>query len=711
MSAEDGSLKKRVDVRAEDQSRPTVIGGDVNAKTVNFGDRIETQRQILVSDIDPNRTPRKLAFWVDRTQVQAELLRRIDEPQTKLIEVVALGGFGKSSIAVWAAEPEQAKANRVVWVNFSKQPSFSSFGRWVLQEVGFLIKEETPDDELINQLVHRLAGQCCLLVMDQLETISKAADREAFEAFFARWQQQGQNSTVLLTTRERFLSSEGLCLQLSGFTPAEGAAFLQKRGITTVLPDGLSRLSGVCGGHPLLLNLSATWLKETAEQRLNEEDLIFFERLFQNDLNDSETQVGEIFELLLTALPKRLKAVFLEVSVYRMPFSLAQTQAMQPEVTEAGLATLEAQGFLLGQTDRWRLHPLVNQLVAAALRAEGLGLGAHRKAIKYFEAQLQGETRHVQDCLECFHHYCEGQDYKAAYDTVDRCYLWLDLRGFYRILAATYERLTIAWRANPPQDAEGWEKFGRALTRLGNAYNSLGNHQQAIDFLQQSLEISREIGNHNGIAASLGNLGNAYNSLGNYRQAIDFLQQSLEISREIGDRKDIASSLNNLGSTYNSLGEYHQAINFLQQSLGIAREIGDRKCKANSLGNLGLAYASLGGYHQAIDFQQQSLEIAREISDRKGEANSLSNLDIAYASLGEYHQAIDFQQQSEIAREIGDRNGTALSLFNLALAYAKIDEHWKACEGYAQAKEIFTELKLAHRVEECEKAIQARNRI
>ncbi|MGB7088362.1 MAG: hypothetical protein WBD47_22595, partial [Phormidesmis sp.] len=99
MSDEDNSLTTQVNARAEGQSRLTVIGRDVNAETVNFGDRVETQRQILVSDIDPNRTPRKLDVWVDRSQVQAELLTRINDPQAKLIELVALGGFGKSSLA------------------------------------------------------------------------------------------------------------------------------------------------------------------------------------------------------------------------------------------------------------------------------------------------------------------------------------------------------------------------------------------------------------------------------------------------------------------------------------------------------------------------------------------------------------------------------------------------------------------------------------
>ena len=106
------------------------------------------------------------------------------------------------------------------------------------------------------------------------------------------------------------------------------------------------------------------------------------------------------------------------------------------------------------------------------------------------------------------------------------------------------------------------------------------------------------------------------------------------------------------------------------------------------------------------------MRLTREIGDRKGVANSLGNLANAYASQGDYDKAIDFQQQSlEIRREIGDRYGIASSLFNLGYAYAKIDEHWKARDSYEQAKSVFTEIKLAHMVEKCNKAIQERNKI
>ncbi|WP_139295214.1 tetratricopeptide repeat protein, partial [Planktothrix tepida] len=75
-----------------------------------------------------------------------------------------------------------------------------------------------------------------------------------------------------------------------------------------------------------------------------------------------------------------------------------------------------------------------------------------------------------------------------------------------------------------------------SLTNLGLAYWSQGQYQKAIEFFQQSLSTSQEIGDHNGVANSLNNLGLAYRSLGQYQKTIEFNQQSLSIFQEIGDR-------------------------------------------------------------------------------------------------------------------------------------------------------------------------------
>ncbi|MDA0267813.1 MAG: tetratricopeptide repeat protein, partial [Cyanobacteria bacterium] len=591
-----------------------------------------------------------------------------------------------------------ASPTKALWVNCGGAPSFNSVSRWILQEMGFLLEEATADEALSQQLVYRLTQKRCLVVIDQMEAIAQKSDWPSFQRFLAQWQAKGRQSSVLLTTRQPVLTDDRYRLDLAGFTPDEGAAYLSQQGICAAGETGLSELSRLGLGHPLLLKLAASWLRETANGQLEDSGLSFFEGLFQqNPAVDTsvptENWVAQVFQALLAQLAPLQRQVLLAVSVYRRAFSLEQAQAMEPQVAEADLAMLTGQGLLVGVAETWTLHPLVKALVSTALQAAGQETAAHQSAIAYFSARLQRDTVDLTDVLDCFHHHCELSHYSAAFEVIGRVYSWLDRQGSYPLLCELYGQLVTAWQTHPPSAREAQSQFGEALNRLGLAYQSLGEYQRAIDFQQQSLEISREIGDRKGEANSLNNLAIAYHYLGKYQRAIDFQQQSLEISREIGDRKGEANSLSNLGSAYHSLGDYQRAIDFYQQFLEIKREIGDSHDKATSLNNLGNAYQSLGDYRRAIDFHQQSLAIKREIGDRNGEADSLNNLGNAYQSLGEYRRTIDFHQQSlAIKREIGDRHGEAQSLNNLGAAYQSLGEYRRAINFHQQSLAIKREI-------------------
>ncbi|NER46473.1 MAG: CHAT domain-containing protein, partial [Symploca sp. SIO1A3] len=232
-----------------------------------------------------------------------------------------------------------------------------------------------------------------------------------------------------------------------------------------------------------------------------------------------------------------------------------------------------------------------------------------------------------------------------------------------------------------------------SLNNLGNTYSSLSEHEQALEFHEQSLAIAKEIGYRQGEANSLNNLGNTYSSLSEYEQALEFHEQSLAIVKEIGYRQGEANSLNNLGNTYSSLSEYEQALEFHEQSLAIRREIGDRPQEACSLNNLGNVYSSWAKYEQAKDFYEQSLAIAKEVGARQIEALSLNNLGDVYGRLAEYEQAKDFHEQSlAIAREVGARQVEALSLNNLGDVYSSLAEYERAIGFHEQSLAIRREI-------------------
>ena len=70
---------------------------------------------------------------------------------------------------------------------------------------------------------------------------------------------------------------------------------------------------------------------------------------------------------------------------------------------------------------------------------------------------------------------------------------------------------------------------------MGNAFNSLGQHDKAIEFCTRNLVIARQLGDRAGEGKTTDNLGNAFYHLGQHNKAIEFYTKDLDIARELGD--------------------------------------------------------------------------------------------------------------------------------------------------------------------------------
>ncbi|CAH3149221.1 unnamed protein product [Porites lobata] len=234
---------------------------------------------------------------------------------------------------------------------------------------------------------------------------------------------------------------------------------------------------------------------------------------------------------------------------------------------------------------------------------------------------------------------------------------------------------------------------GRAYCNLGNAYQSLGQFQQAIEYHKQHLSIAIEVGDRAGKGVAYCNLGNAYQSLGQFQQAIEYHKQHLSIAIEVGDRAGQGCAYGNLGIAYKSLGQFQQAIEYHKQHLSIAIEVGDRAGQGRAYGNLGNAYDSLGQFQQAIEYHKQDLSIAIEVGDRAGQGRAYCNLGNAYQSLGQFQQAIEYHKQDlSIAIEVGDRAGQGRAYCNLGNAYQSLGQFQQAIEYHKQHLSIAIEV-------------------
>jgi tetratricopeptide (TPR) repeat protein len=241
------------------------------------------------------------------------------------------------------------------------------------------------------------------------------------------------------------------------------------------------------------------------------------------------------------------------------------------------------------------------------------------------------------------------------------------------------------------QLAEQQEEANRfALDNLVPYFGRVGMYRTLLD---KWLPTLRKSGDKKTQASAINYSGLVNDSLGHYDTAMDYYQQSLQISLEIGDRAGEGTTLNNISQVFQAQGDYETALDYLQQVLKIMREIGDRKNEGGTLNNISLVFQAQGDYEMALDYLQQSLQISREIGDRAVEGTTLNNISQVYDAQGDYETALDYLQQSlQIQKEIGDLAGLSRTLFNMGINCWKTEKqqqaysHW--LNAYAIAKKI-----------------------
>ena len=108
---------------------------------------------------------------------------------------------------------------------------------------------------------------------------------------------------------------------------------------------------------------------------------------------------------------------------------------------------------------------------------------------------------------------------------------------------------------------------GKAYSNLGNACDSLGDFQKAIENHERDLKISKEVGDRAGEGKAYGNLGSTYGCLGDFQKAIEYHERDLKISIEVGDRAGKGRAYSNIGNAYNRLGDVQKAVHYYKNSV------------------------------------------------------------------------------------------------------------------------------------------------
>ncbi|MBK6771314.1 MAG: tetratricopeptide repeat protein [Ignavibacteria bacterium] len=140
---------------------------------------------------------------------------------------------------------------------------------------------------------------------------------------------------------------------------------------------------------------------------------------------------------------------------------------------------------------------------------------------------------------------------------------------------------------------------GIVLNWIGSFRISMGDNEQAKKYLEESLDLRKEIGDKIGIAESLLSLGNVTNSLGDFELAKNYYEESQDIYKILGSKSGIAATTLSLGNIALNQGDYGLAKKYHEVSLFTFKEIGHKYGIALSINNLGDVSLFQGDYELA----------------------------------------------------------------------------------------------------------------
>jgi tetratricopeptide (TPR) repeat protein len=117
---------------------------------------------------------------------------------------------------------------------------------------------------------------------------------------------------------------------------------------------------------------------------------------------------------------------------------------------------------------------------------------------------------------------------------------------------------------------------------LGVAYENLGDIDEAIDYYLRGISIARRLPNQEiFLARLLNNLGKVYGEQGRTAEALEALNEALQIRLKAGDRHGQASSYRNLALFHLDREDYDQALEFSYKGFDIAERSGSLQLLVN----------------------------------------------------------------------------------------------------------------------------------
>jgi tetratricopeptide (TPR) repeat protein len=204
----------------------------------------------------------------------------------------------------------------------------------------------------------------------------------------------------------------------------------------------------------------------------------------------------------------------------------------------------------------------------------------------------------------------------------------------------------------------------------------------ARSLMEESVALSREVGDKWMLAVALCDLAQVVWAQGNALSARVLLEEGLTLTQELGGKWGETRFFSILAAWARAQGDYAQAAAHYQEAFSVAQQTGDMQIIGESLAGLGDMVRRQGDNAKALELYNQGLTIARELGSQFSTSWLLCGLgDIARDEGNSTRAAALYSEGLSLAmNDDYNKLGVGRCLLGLARIARSSQQFWRAAQ-------------------------------
>ncbi|MTI31701.1 tetratricopeptide repeat-containing sensor histidine kinase [Xanthovirga aplysinae] len=225
-----------------------------------------------------------------------------------------------------------------------------------------------------------------------------------------------------------------------------------------------------------------------------------------------------------------------------------------------------------------------------------------------------------------------------SYNKLSKNYIRIDL---HKSLEFSKKALNIAEEIQWPKG------IATSLSNQGRYYREIGDYRRATAPLLKALKISNEIKDQKLAVIILGDLGLSFTHLKDKEfEALDYLEQALQISQKIGFIPGECRTLSFIGRYYYQKKEYEKSIDFYQKAIEKLPYVETTRGTATLMENMGLSYRKMEHPLKARQYFLDAYNILKTTDNIRVISELLKHIGDTYQDSGDNNLALDYYKKA-----------------------------------------------------------------